>query len=396
MRTAEVEISPPRSDQEIDEFVAILVESLGFPCRADIDWLPRYQTDDFRLARVGGRVAGGGILLRFGQWFGGREVDMVGIHGVGISPEFRGRGVGSALMAAIVTELGAAGVGLSTLYPATEPVYRAVGYEHAGSWTRYRLPIAKLRIRGREPGLEPVGFADASDLQLAYDARARREAGNLARNAWCWQRILDPLVGPVYGYRVGAAGSGLGHSVFSQRRRSSGLHDYDIVCHELVASDGVAARRLLTMFADHRSLAVDLLVTSSPAATELIAVDERCVGVDEIMRWMMRITDVGVALTQRGYPPDLRAELTLDIDDGLIEANRGRHTLRVADGAATLAPGGAAAALAIDVRGLAALYSGHLSAEQLAGLGLAAASAEILARASHIFAGPAPWMAEIF
>ena len=396
MSGAEVEVGRPASPGEIDAFAGILAQSRVLPGATRIDWLPRYDSGDFRLARVGGKVAGGGVLLRFGQWFGGRRVDMVGIHGVGVAPEFRGSGVGSALMAAIVSEIGRSRVGLLTLYPATEPVYRAVGYEHAGTWTRYRVPIANLASRGREPALTPVSFADADMLELAYNARARAEAGNLVRNRWCWQRILEPLKGPVYAYRVGDGERGAGHAVFSHRSRSTGLHEYDIVCHELVATSASAARRLLTMFADHRSLAVDLLVTASPAATELIAIGERCARVDEIMRWMTRITDVPMALVQRGYPPGLRAELTLEVDDPLIAGNRGCHILVIADGGATVSPGAGGATLAIDVRGLAALYSGHLGAEQLASLGLASASADVLARATHIFAGPAPWMAEIF
>jgi predicted acetyltransferase len=50
----------------------------------------------------------------------------------------------------------------------------------------------------------------------------------------------------------------------------------------------------------------------------------------------------------------------------------------------------------MDIRGLAPLYTGHLSAEQLALTGLLEGPSEALAAASAVFAGPAPGMGERF
>ncbi len=396
MPKSHVEVGPPRSRDELEQFAAVVYEALGFPGLDQFDWLARYVTDDFRLVRVGGEVAGGGVLLRFGQWFGGRPVPMVGIHAVGIAPEHRGDGVGSALMTSVVRELCQSGVPLSVLYPATQPIYRRVGYELAGTWTRYRIPVAEIDLRERGLPVERVALADAADLQAAYDQRAAVESGNLDRTPWCWQRILDPARGKAFGFRVREHGRTRGFAVFSQRWLTTGLHDYDLMCHELCALDRAAAARLLTLLADHRSLAVDLLVNASPSAPVLGLLAERCLGVDQIMRWMARITRVDAALTGRGYPADLTATLGLAVTDDLCPENHGPRTLRVAGGRAEVTEGADAAPLEVDVRGLAALYTGYLTAEQAASIGLAAGNAETLARATRIFAGPAPWMAEIF
>ncbi len=114
-----------------------------------------------------------------------------------------------------------------------------------------------------------------------------------------------------------------------------------------------------------------------------------------MMRWMLRLVDVRAALEARGYPPGLTARLELEVDDDLLAGNRGRITLEVADGRGSVSDGGAGA-LKAHVRGLAPLYSGHLDAAALAAIGLVDGSAGALATASAIFAGPAPWMMEIF
>ena len=57
---------------------------------------------------------------------------------------------------------------------------------------------------------------------------------------------------------------------------------------------------------------------------------------------------------------------------------------------------GGAGAVRISIRGLAALYSGYMTAEQLARAGLAAGSSAALAGLTAVFAGPAPWLGEMF
>ena len=66
------------------------------------------------------------------QWWRGREMPMAGVSTVRVAPEDRGRGVGRLLMTALLDEVAAGGYPLSVLYPATMPLYRALGWELAG------------------------------------------------------------------------------------------------------------------------------------------------------------------------------------------------------------------------------------------------------------------------
>ena len=110
---------------------------------------------------------------------------------------------------------------------------------------------------------------------------------------------------------------------------------------------------------------------------------------------MLRIVDVRRALERRGWSPHLRGELHLDVRDELLRDNARRWVLEVSGGHAEVREGGSGA-VAIDMRGLAALYAGYLPAEELHVAGLCEGSEADLARASALFAAHAPWLADLF
>jgi predicted acetyltransferase len=85
----------------------------------------------------------------------------------------------------------------------------------------------------------------------------------------------------------------------------------------------------------------------------------------------------------------------LDVSDPLIAENAGRFVLSVRDGAATVEPGGRGD-VRCDVRGLAPLYTGMFRPAELSRMGWITGSAEAIAAAARVFAGPEPWMPEYF
>ena len=110
---------------------------------------------------------------------------------------------------------------------------------------------------------------------------------------------------------------------------------------------------------------------------------------------MLRVLDLPAAIAARGFPPGMTAELHLDVADDLLEENRGRWRVRIADGRAAAERGGRGD-LRIDVRGLAALYTSYAGAGDLAASGLAEGTPGALAAAAAAFAGPLPWLADFF
>ena len=394
------EVGPARGEAELEEFAVILTDSLNFPPRAQRDVFARYRPDQLRLVRAGGRVLGGLFLLEAGQYFGGRRVPSTAIHAVAIAPEARGSGAGGDLLRAAVLELaGPGGPPLAALFPATQPIYRRVGFEQAGTYSRYRVPIAAIPIGSHDLPVERLPpDAELARRQLGplYAALAPRHAGWVDRTAWFWGRLADPLIGSRVLYAVREGGAITGYLALAREWKYEGHAHSEIECRELVAATPRAMRRLWTLLADERSLGETAFVGGPPAPADHLLFLEQAPTVAFQMRWMLRILDVRAALEARGYLPGLTGRIVLEVSDELVDRNRGRFTLEVTGGRGQVAPGGEGPTVSVDVRGLAALYSGFLSAEELSRAGLADGSGDALAAATALFAGPAPWLPEIF
>jgi hypothetical protein len=70
--------------------------------------------------------------------------EMAGVASVRAAPEDRGRGIGRAVMTALLDEVAAQGYPLSVLYPATMPLYRSLGWELAGGNYTAVIPARSL------------------------------------------------------------------------------------------------------------------------------------------------------------------------------------------------------------------------------------------------------------
>jgi predicted acetyltransferase len=395
-------VAPPRDEAELEDFGAILTESLNLPRRSDTDFMARYRTEDMRLVHRAGRVAGGLTLLPCGQFFGGRRVPTVAVNAVAIAPEARGSGAGHELLTAVMRELteSPGGPPLAVLYPATQSIYRGVGFEQAGSFTRYRMPVASIPSGPHDLAVERLpADADAAAAALAgvYDRFARRQNGFVDRTSWFWRRVVDPLNQSVTTYCVRESGQVTGYVALGRAWDVRAHPHTNLTCREILAGTPGAARRLWTLLADERSLARNVVFTGPPAAPHHLLFPEQTPEVEWQLRWMLRILDVEAALRERGYPDGVERTVALHIEDDLVERNRDTFTVDVTGGRAHVRRGDSRdAPVRISVRGLAAVYSGYLSAEQLASVGFASGDDDALAALTTIFAGPAPWLPDMF
>lgn len=350
-------------------------------------WAEALAPEDFRILRRGGRPIGGMNLIPMGQWFGGRALKMTGIGSVGIEPAERASGAGTTFMRTILEELHSSGMAISTLYPATQTVYRRCGYELAGNYIRYRLRTDDIDVRDRALGVELTGDRDA--IKRLYDERARRTNGNLDRGTFMWDRILRADVHDAY---VALGEDGPEGCIWSLRREGDGR---DQMHAHIVTLTRGATRRILTFLADHRSFVADVVWTGAPADPFAFQLSEPRIEVHDSFPWMLRIVDVASALSERGYADAIDAELQLDVRDDVLPANDGRFVLQVSGGKAVVQPGGTGA-LRVDVRGLAALFTGYAASHELVVAGYAEGAEEDLLIADAIFGGPAPWLADFF
>jgi predicted acetyltransferase len=388
-----LDIAITSDERELVRFGELASRSLGFPIDRVPRVLARLGGRNVRVARRGGHLVGGLGLLPMGHWFGGRSVSCVGITAVSVAPEHRSRGIASEMMRAVLEEARREGVALSSLYPATFPVYRAAGYESAGNRIVYRLTLSSLGSGARTPELRET--SDRSVVRALYDARARTLSGAIDRGEYIWTRIFEPWDDDARAYVVEGDAGPEGYAVVSYRPVASPLAPNEIPVRDIVARTPAAGRRILRLLADHRSVARTATLAAGPGDPFLLLAREERLEIAEMQRWMLRIVDVRSALERRGWSPAVRAEVHFEVRDELLPENAGRWVLEVAGGRAEVRSGGSGA-VAIDVRGLAALYSGFLSAEELGSSGLCAGDAMALATASSAFAGPAPWAADFF
>jgi predicted acetyltransferase len=320
---------------------------------------------------------------------------MTGVAAVCVAPEHRSRGAAGAMMRAAVVELREAGVPLSALYPATQAVYRAAGYERAGAEYRIALKTREIDVSDRAPTLRAATPDDEPALRTCYDRRARLCSGHLDRAPEIWNLVLRPISGPPQTYLVEGPSGVEGYVVCQKRMQPDG--EAKLWCPDVVALTPGAARRIATFFADHKSMIHEVGWRGSSGDPVLAVLREQSLVRARLWDWfMLRIVDVAKAFEARGYAPGVSAEVHLDVvADEVLPSNFGRWIVHVHDGAAEVRRGGRGD-VRCGIRGLAPLYSGFLSAAELRASGFVDGDDASIAAATAAFAGPSPWMADHF
>jgi predicted acetyltransferase len=357
---------------------------------------------EFRVVRRKGTLVGGLARYPFEQWFGGRAQPSVGLAGVGVAPEARRTGAGSALLRGVLREAREEGTALSCLYASTSQLYQHVGFAECGSLVGFRLPLTALAGLKAERDLPLERLELSPDhapppaIARVYERVARASSGFLARSPLIWERVLRVWEdAPVWAYRVGSEADPRGYLVYTHSRAGS-ESGYELCVRDWAALDGAAARRLWTFCSDHTSLAravrwkgppVDPLASLLPEPTAPRITSSEA--------WLLRIVDVAAALERRGFPEWVQDTLDLEVEDRDLSDNAGRHRLRVEGGSATVERGGEGT-LRLSINALAPLFTGWLTPSQLQATGRLQGTPAALAAATRMFSGPAPWMPDRF
>ena len=230
------------------------------------------------------------------------------IGAVSVAPEHRGGGAGTAIVADYLRVARDAGLAISSLYPASYPLYHHSGYEHAGAVVRYDLPVASLVGRPADDGVT-VREHDGDDatLKAIYDRFAHQTPGLLQRLELHWGGILGPRGRQAFHrYVAERDGEPIGYLAFTQRHAAAGrlLEVWD-----LAVTERLAARALLGFLGAHRHNVTTVRLHGGPNDPRLIDVPQPGASVSALEPWMLRVLDVRAALEARGYPPGVTAEL---------------------------------------------------------------------------------------
>ncbi len=384
----------PAGAQEERALGAVLSETFGFPLETAPGWFDSAGREHLRVLRDGGQVAAGLILIPMGQYWGGRSVRMCGVGGVGTAPHLRGGGRATRLMTHALLDMRAQGFALSGLYPATQPLYRRVGYEHAGTRFRFRAAPAALTGGDRSLPARPFTPGDLPAAKALYAQLAQGRDGWLDRGPYVWHRVQNPRGHTVHGYLFGNEGAPEAYLLLARVPTPEGFTN--VLVTDLAARTPAGWRRLQAFLADHASLTRE--VTWCGGADEpLLALphEQDPIRTEAHLTFMLRVLDVHGALTARGYPAALTARLDLEVADPLLPGNEGRWRLDVSGGTARVERGGQGH-LRCDARALATLYSGFRSATGLSSIGALSGTPEALATADMLFCGRPPSMRDMF
>jgi predicted acetyltransferase len=341
----------------------------------------------------GDRPAAAAMFHDMRQWWCGRAVPMAGVAGVMVAPEDRGRGIGRRLMTAVLDEVAGRGYPLSSLYPATMPLYRSLGWELAG--LRETAVISARSLRDLVPP-DPVipdamvgtarlrragpGDAEAVIALIGRIHQTARDCGPITRDAASVDSWLaDPNL---YAY--------LCDDGFLIYRWHDGNHDALFV-EGAEAISASTQRAFWAHVGSHASIADQVYARVGTADAFWRLTRERDAEVHHRSMWMLRVVDAPAAIAARGFPAPVSLTVPLAIADQARQVNSGQWQLTVAEGKGVLEPltVGADAPLTLGARGLAALYAGSpVSALRQAGL-VCGGSPEDDAALDAAFAGTA-------
>ncbi len=369
----------PQQPDELKQLGDILIQCFNAP--GEPVFLNRIGIENTRIVRAEGQIAGGLGLLFLGQWYKGANIPMVGVSGVGIAPEYRGKGTAIALMRSVLQELYLKEIPISVLFSAAQPLYRKAGYEQAGTLCNWEVPTDS--IQSREHTLEVRSIDLDSDLfAKLYDQQACLNQGFLDRNAVIWQMIRHSET-PMYAYQF----ENEGYIIFQQQQDRLIIRDW-------VLLTAAAVRQFWTFLANHLSQIDYIEWKSAPVDALSLCLPDQTAKLKWLKAWMLRIVHFEKALQLRNYP-NICAELHLGIQDSILPNNQGQFILTVENGHGTVSSGGRGD-LQLEIRSLSPLYTGLFTAEQLARSSLLTGTPEAIQTATQIFASPLPWMPDFF
>ena len=391
--TIEPQLRPAENEADAEAFARLIVDAFAVPEKDARAWPQQLGLENVRLFAREQEVQACLAYYRMGQWFGGRRVSSVGVAGVAVEPPLRGRGIASRLMRAALLELADSNVAISSLYPASIALYARAGYSSAGGRYEVRVPCDRLPRTSRSAGMLRLESCADPRMRACYERVATRRNGWLSRSEPLWARVREQRGILREGWAWMRDGECAAYVWFSRAPRA--LLQTDIVCSDLVAVDRESAEALLGFLASYSTVCKELVFYSAPGDPLLEVFDEFSWRLSHLHPWMLRIVDAALAISERGFSTALRARVSLELTDDLLARNRGKFTLVVEDGRGRLEPGGQAA-VSLDIRGLASLFSGQLSAEALAFNAACRGSNADLETLTSLFAGSPPATAEMY
>lgn len=296
----------------------------------------------------GDRLLAHARVRAYQQFWGGRPMPMGGVAGVVVAPEARGRGVGSLLMRAVTQHSLELGDLVSALYPATIPMYRALGWEVVGAQHRISMSAEALRtLGGKDVPLRPATESDVEPFRKRLLERYVAQRANGPKLVSVAE-AKDHLIGDdMMSYVTDG-----GFVVYEWRKG-------DLVVSYLLADTREIACALWAVVGSGSAIAKKVVAYVAPDDPIHLLLPEEVAHESDLKRWMFRVQDVSKAVAERGFSPTVNGSAAMVLQDRLLPGNGGSWRLEVSGGRGQLVPAQAAEpTLELGPNGFAALFAG--------------------------------------
>jgi predicted acetyltransferase len=347
---------------------------------------PLGRFEDLCVAEDAGAIVAHAFLFPLEAWFGGVRVRVAGIASIGVAPEARGRGVGSAMLEHLCRMAAARGDAVAVLYAFRQGFYARAGFATASSYRRLRLHPASIARRAQaELRARAATGADRGAMEACWEHAAKRRTGSLVRGERAWENRLanERRVWLVVEGAQGVEGYVAWSLVQSEPHAQTVL-----VVDEMAARTDAAERSLWAVVGAQRDQVSEVRVdvaSDDPIDRAVVDADEGRFGdaqVEHVLGEvaagpMVSMLAVEAGLSARGWAAD---------GSVVLEVQGQRYGLNVKDGRAAVEPSRDEPDLTLDRRALSAIAYGALGVADAARLGmLAPRDEEALARADALF-----------
>jgi predicted acetyltransferase len=345
--------------------------------------------EDLWVACEGDAIVGHAFLFPLEAWFGGVRVRVAGIATIGVAPEARGRGVGSAMLTHLCRTAAERGDALAVLYAFRQGFYARAGFATASSYHRLRLHPASIPWRP-PPELRTrtaVG-ADRPSIEACWEHVAKRRTGSLVRGERVWEHRLENerRVWLVVEGAQGVEGYVAWSLVQSEPHAQTVL-----VIDEMAARSEAAERSLWAVVGAQRDQVSEVRVdvaSDDPIDRALVDADEDRFGDGQVEHVLGEVA-AGPMVNMLGVDAGLPARGWAAEGSLVLEVLGSRHRLTVRDGRAAVEPSFDEPDLKLNRRALSAIAYGALRAAAAARLGMLEARDEkALALADALFQLP--------
>jgi predicted acetyltransferase len=325
---------------------------------------PRLDPEQVYVVEDDGEIRATAAVLPLEIFLEGRSVPMGGIAAVATHPAYRRRGYAGELMRATLRRMWESGVHLSMLHPFAHAYYRHYGWELATEAISYNLKPSDLPTSPEQKHVRAYRDEDLPRMMTLLEGEASRHPLFVRRGEGRWQQIFARREQEAAVYDT--QGRVEGYLLYNQAEGDGSPRI--LTLSELVAETPEAREALISFAAAFDPLMFDVKYSVPRGEPLHPYLPNSFVDARINPEFMLRLVSVGGSLGLLGHRSEtLRAPLVLEVEDDTISENAGEYTV---GGSGVVRGAEAEDRVALDVRQLAQLYAGYLSARQLARRGL--------------------------